>query len=212
MAFQVSPGVNISEIDASTSVPAVITNVGAVVGRFAKGPVNEIIQISSEEQLLNTFGAPDDTNYKSWFTASNFLAYSNSLKVVRVVNDSDVVTSNRARNSLSGKVTAASAQSGAVQNFLGQAQSITTLYGSSAQEFFVNTDSNASSGVGTSINLHTGLNSTVGDAATAQYLEPVSSTDPATSVTLNNSPDGTGFALRSLLASDVSVFVRNAGP
>ena len=211
MAFQVSPGVNISEIDASTSVPAVITNVGAVVGRFAKGPVNEIIQISSEEQLLNTFGAPDDTNYKSWFTASNFLAYSNSLKVVRVVNDSDVVTSNRARNSLSGKVTAASAQSGAVQNFLGQAQSITTLYGSSAQEFFVNTDSNASSGVGTSINLHTGLNSTVGDAATAQYLEPVSSTDPATSVTLNNSPDGTGFALRSLLASDVSVFVRNAG-
>jgi hypothetical protein len=116
MAFQVSPGVNVSEIDASTSVPAVITNVGAVVGRFAKGPVGEIIEISSEEQLLNTFGSPNDTNYKSWFTASNFLAYSNSLKVVRVVDDSSDTVTNRARNALSGKVTAAAAQSGAVQN------------------------------------------------------------------------------------------------
>jgi hypothetical protein len=89
MAFQVSPGVNISEIDASTSVPAVITNVGAVVGRFAKGPVSEVVEISSEEQLLNTFGSPNDTNYKSWYTAANFLSYSDSLKVVRVVADGD---------------------------------------------------------------------------------------------------------------------------
>jgi hypothetical protein len=213
MAFQVSPGVNVSEIDASTSVPAVITNVGAVVGRFAKGPVGEIIEISSEEQLLNTFGSPNDTNYKSWFTASNFLAYSNSLKVVRVVDDSSDTVTNRARNALSGKVTAAAAQSGAVQNYVGQAQSITTLYGSSAQEFHVNTDENASSGIGTSVNLHTGWESTFADASTKQYLYPRSSTDPATSVTLvaDNSGSSSDFAMRTLSASDISVFIRNAG-
>jgi hypothetical protein len=49
MAFQVSPGVNISEIDASTSVPALVTNIGAMVGRFSKGPVGQITEISSEE-------------------------------------------------------------------------------------------------------------------------------------------------------------------
>ena len=105
MAFQVSPGVNISEIDASTSVPALVTNIGAMVGQFSKGPVGEIVEISSEEELRIVFGEPTDQNYKTWFTASNFLAYSNALKLVRVVNNSDAeVVANRARNALSGKV------------------------------------------------------------------------------------------------------------
>jgi hypothetical protein len=63
MAFQVSPGVNISEIDASTSVPALVTNIGAMVGQFSKGPVGEIVEISSEEELRIVFGEPTDQNY-----------------------------------------------------------------------------------------------------------------------------------------------------
>ena len=67
MAFQVSPGVNVSEIDASTSVPALVTNTGAMAGRFSKGPVGEIVEVSSEEELKAIFGEPNDENYKSWF-------------------------------------------------------------------------------------------------------------------------------------------------
>ena len=214
MAFQVSPGVNVSEIDASTSIPAVSTNVGAVVGRFAKGPVSEIVEVSNEEELLNTFGAPDDTNYKSWFTASNFLAYSNSLKVVRVVDDNSSTPSNKARNALSGKVTATAAASGAEQSFRGQAESTTIIHGSSAQEFFVN----VTAAIGTDHNLHTGLNTTVGGGGTDQFLQPRSST------ALDASANDNGYTLvapaasasgdvpiRSLLGSDVTVFIRNSG-
>ena len=125
MAFQVSPGVNISEIDASTSVPALVTNIGAMVGRFSKGPVGQITEISSEEELVTIFGKPNNANYKSWFTAANFLAYSNSLKIVRVANDSAVAQANKALNAVSGKVTVSSATAG-TQTATGTAESSTT--------------------------------------------------------------------------------------
>jgi len=133
MAFQVSPGVNISEIDASTSVPALVTNIGAMVGQFSKGPVGEIVEISSEEELRIVFGEPTDQNYKTWFTASNFLAYSNALKLVRVVNNSDAeVVANRARNALSGKVSPVQTNFN-IQNQTGTAGATEVVYGSSAQ-------------------------------------------------------------------------------
>jgi hypothetical protein len=202
MAFQVSPGVNVTEIDASSSVPAIVTSIGGVAGRFAKGPVNEIIEISSEEQLVEVFGKPDDSNYKSWFTAANFLSYSNALKVVRVVNTTN------AKNSLSGKVTASSAASGAEQLYSGVAASSTVLYGSSGQEFHVDTTGS----VGSTINLHTGLNSTIGDAATVQLLQPRSST------AYNAAAADQGFTLdaagaipvRTLVGGDVSIFLRDS--
>ena len=71
MAFQVSPGVNISEIDASSNVPAVATSIGGIVGQFSKGPVSEIVEISSEDELVAVFGEPNDTNYRSWFLFRN---------------------------------------------------------------------------------------------------------------------------------------------
>ena len=77
MAFQLSPGVNVSEIDLSTVVPSVATSVGAFAGIFAWGPVNEVVTISDEVQLVDIFGKPDDNNYEHWFSAANFLAYSN---------------------------------------------------------------------------------------------------------------------------------------
>jgi phage tail sheath protein FI len=86
MAFQLSPGVNVSEIDLTTVVPSVATSIGAFAGPFAWGPANEVITISDEVRLADRFGKPDNTNYEHWFSAANFLAYSNNLKVVRSIS------------------------------------------------------------------------------------------------------------------------------
>lgn len=85
MPFQVSPGVNVSEIDLTTTTPAVSVSTGAIVGRFSKGPVNQLTTITSETELVNIFGTPNETNYRSFFSAANFLAYSGDLRVCRVV-------------------------------------------------------------------------------------------------------------------------------
>ena len=86
MAFQLSPGVNVSEIDLTTIVPSVATSIGGIAGNFNWGPVNEVVTISNEVQLVSRFGKPDTTNYEYWFSAANFLAYSNNLKIVRAAN------------------------------------------------------------------------------------------------------------------------------
>ena len=85
MGFQVSPGVQVKEIDLTNIVPAVATTIGAVAGAFQKGPVSEVTQISSEQDLVRIFGLPQDTSnqYEDFFTAANFLQYTNTLKVVR---------------------------------------------------------------------------------------------------------------------------------
>jgi phage tail sheath protein FI len=92
MAFQLSPGVNVSEIDLTTVVPSVATSIGALAGKFAWGPVNEIVTISDEIRLAERFGKPTSDNYEYWFTAANFLAYSNNIKVVRAANTGGTTT------------------------------------------------------------------------------------------------------------------------
>ena len=88
MAFQVSPGVLVQEKDLTRIIPAVSTSSGAFAGTFSKGPLDEVVSIGSESDLLLTFGKPDSANLESYFSASNFLQYSNNLKVVRVQNSS----------------------------------------------------------------------------------------------------------------------------
>ena len=83
MAFQVSPGVLVKEIDLTNIVPAVSTSIGAMAGSFNKGPVGEVTAISSEQELEKVFGTPDSNNFETWFTAANFLQYGNALRVVR---------------------------------------------------------------------------------------------------------------------------------
>ena len=79
-----SPGVVIQERDLTLgSIETVEVNVGAIAGAFAKGPVNKPVRISSESELLSTFGEPNDSNYETWFAASSFLAYGGVLDVVR---------------------------------------------------------------------------------------------------------------------------------
>jgi len=83
MGFLVSPGVHVREIDLTNVVPAVSTSIGAIAGPFQKGPVSSVTAISSEEQLLQTFGKPNSSNFEFWFTAANFLQYGDALRVVR---------------------------------------------------------------------------------------------------------------------------------
>ena len=83
MAFQVSPGVLVKEIDLTNVVPAVATSIGAIAAGFSKGPVEQIIPIGSEQELVETFGKPNSNNFENWFTAANFLQYTNGLRVVR---------------------------------------------------------------------------------------------------------------------------------
>ena len=102
MAFQLSPGVNVSEIDLTTIVPSVATSIGAFAGPFAWGPVGEIITISDEVRLADRFGKPDSINYEYWFSAANFLAYTNTLKIVRAISVAD--SRNAIANSLATPV------------------------------------------------------------------------------------------------------------
>ena len=83
MAFQVSPGVQVNEVDLTNVVPAVATSIGAIAGHFTTGPVSQITAIGSEQELVAIFGKPTSDNYETWFTAANFLQYSNALRVVR---------------------------------------------------------------------------------------------------------------------------------
>jgi len=85
MAFQISPGVNVSEVDLTTVVPSVLTTAGAFAGTFKWGPVNKIVLIDNEITLSKTFGSPGTSSAFSFFTAANFLAYGNNLKIVRAV-------------------------------------------------------------------------------------------------------------------------------
>ena len=84
MAFQVSPGVQIKEIDATNVIPAVSTSIGGFAGSFNWGPTNEVCLVGSENELLEKFGTPDSNTAKYFLTAAAFLKYGNALKVVRV--------------------------------------------------------------------------------------------------------------------------------
>jgi hypothetical protein len=87
MAFQISPGVNVSEVDLTTVIPSVLTTTGAFAGGFQWGPANIIKTIDSEITLVSTFGKPDSNTYTSFFSAASFLAYGNNLKTVRSIGD-----------------------------------------------------------------------------------------------------------------------------
>ena len=86
MAQFLSPGINATEIDLTTIIPAVSTSTGAIAGPFRWGPVQERTLVDSELTLRDIFGTPDNLCAETWFTASSFLAYTNSLYVVRAIS------------------------------------------------------------------------------------------------------------------------------
>ena len=108
MAFQVSPGINITEKDLTTVVPNVSTNIGAFVGTFQWGPISYRTTITTENDLVDLFGKPNLATQEHFWSAANYLAYANNLVIVgvkaadarnSVVGDSDVGTAIKVDNS-----------------------------------------------------------------------------------------------------------------
>jgi len=83
---QISPGVLVQERDLTNTINATIDNVGAIVGTFSQGPVEEIVTISSERELIQVFGEPNEQNYEYWFSVAQFMLYGGTCKVVRADN------------------------------------------------------------------------------------------------------------------------------
>lgn len=93
MVFSVSPSVTIKEVDLTTAIPAITTPPAAIAGVFRWGPTDERVLISSEVELANVFGKPTDFNAETFFTAADYLSYSNALYVTRVT-DNTTATAN----------------------------------------------------------------------------------------------------------------------
>jgi hypothetical protein len=92
MPFQVSPGVNVSEIDLTTVIPAVSTTEGGIAMHAVWGPVDQRVLIGAEDQLAATYGNPNSNTASDFFTAASFLSYGNKLYVNRVIRSSNVGT------------------------------------------------------------------------------------------------------------------------
>ena len=97
---QLSPGVLVREVDLTVGrADNVLDNIGAIAGPFTIGPVDQPVDIATEQQLVNVFGKPisNDAQYEYWMSASSFLSYGGVLKVVRT-SGSNLVNANAARN------------------------------------------------------------------------------------------------------------------
>jgi len=119
MAFQVSPGVSIKEIDATNVVPVTSSSVGGFAGAFNWGPAEQAVLVSSENELAEKFGTPNESNYNHFLVAASFLKYGNALQVVRasgtgqvnagvtagllIKNDSDYLTKSSAQLAAAGE-------------------------------------------------------------------------------------------------------------
>lgn len=101
MVFSVSPSVTVREVDLTSNIPAIASNQGAIAGVFNWGPVGEVTMITSEAELAEVFGKPDDSNFETFFTAADFLAYSNQLYVVRANGGAVTATATQATANVS---------------------------------------------------------------------------------------------------------------
>jgi len=97
---QLSPGVLTREVDLTVGrAENVLDNIGAIAGPFEIGPIDEATDITTENQLINTFGKAisTDAQYEYWMSAASFLTYGGVLKVVRT-DDADLVNANGNRS------------------------------------------------------------------------------------------------------------------
>lgn len=99
---QLSPGYIIREVDQTVGrVDNIVDNIGAIVGPFSIGPVEQAVNIRNEQELITVFGKPKNTDaqYEYWLSASEFLSYGGTLKVVRS-NGSNLVNANSKHDNL----------------------------------------------------------------------------------------------------------------
>ena len=93
-----SPGILIREVDLTQGrVDPTSDKIGGLVGPFAKGPVGTVTRINTENDLVDTFGQPYDTDkhYETWMVASSYLAYGGIMNVVRA-DDTNLKNANDA--------------------------------------------------------------------------------------------------------------------
>jgi len=105
---QLSPGVNVTEIDLSAIVPSVATTTGAFAGNFEWGPANQVVTVSSENELVQTFGKPSATDSSraiDFYCALNFLSYGANLRIVRYVPPNNAASKETNANKLGSSAT-----------------------------------------------------------------------------------------------------------
>ena len=118
-----SPGIVVREVDLTLGrVDPTTDKTGALVAPFAKGPVNVPVVVTGEQDLLDTFGKPHNTDkhYEHWMVASSFLAYGGNLNVVRS-DDTDLA------NAFSG--TAASIKINSTDDYVNKQYDENTITG-----------------------------------------------------------------------------------
>ena len=86
-----SPGVTIKEVDLTTSLNVSDQNIGVVAIAATQGPVNQLTYITSEAELVSTFGKPTNNNFESWFSAAQFIAYGGIAAVIRPMDSTNNV-------------------------------------------------------------------------------------------------------------------------
>jgi phage tail sheath protein FI len=94
---QLSPGVLVREVDLTLGrAENVVDNIGGIAGPFELGPVEEVVEIATEQELVKTFGKPISTDgqYEYWISAASYLSYGGILKVIRT--DADALKNSRA--------------------------------------------------------------------------------------------------------------------
>lgn len=106
MSFQVSPGVEVKEIDLTNVIPAVSTSIGGFAGYFKWGPVNQVTLLSSENELARQFGKPDISDHYAvpFLQAASFLQYGSALKVVRAESSDNAANAASSTTALTGQV------------------------------------------------------------------------------------------------------------
>ena len=82
MAFA-SPGVSIKEVDLTATINVADQNIGVIAIAAQKGPTDEVTYISSERELVDIFGGPDNYNYESWFAAATVIQYGGIAAIIR---------------------------------------------------------------------------------------------------------------------------------
>ena len=83
-----SPAVVVKEVDLTGGVPNVQTSTGAYAGKFMWGPADQRTLVANEEELTETFGAPDNSHSIDYHDAAYFLRYTNALQLVRIADSS----------------------------------------------------------------------------------------------------------------------------
>ena len=182
MAFQVSPGFQVQEIDATNVIPAVSSSTGAYCGMFRWGPAEEVVTVSSGKGLVDLFGEPANTDISAehFYPAASFLDYGIDLKVVRIATTNMVNATTTSGQSLLIKNLTHyrdnyNTGSAAVGNFgaryagdLGNSLKISVCGGANPySQASVTTTNGTSSLGGTSIEVTLGEKFIVGDIITA---------------------------------------------